>query len=109
MSLEYYLFCRKRYTDIIINLENILESYDMMDNYNKEEKEKGLKGARINCEHSVCKNFFVEKKQYIIKQKTICDVKINKLCEHKFEDDTIDITPDRSENITYCKTCGYTK
>lgn len=34
MSLEYYLFCRKKYNDIIINLENILESYEMMDNYN---------------------------------------------------------------------------
>lgn len=109
MSLEYYLFCRKIYTDIILKLEDILESYEIMDNYNKEEKEKGLKGARINFEHSNSKNFFVEKKQNIMELKTICDVIINKLCEHEFEEDLIDITPDRSEKITYCKICEYTK
>ena len=109
MSLEYYLFCREKYSDIIINLENILESYEILENYNNEEKEKGLKGALIRFNHSICKNLFLEKKQHIIEQKKICDVKINKLCQHEFEDDTIDITPDRSENITYCIICGFTK
>ena len=109
MSLEYYLFCRKKYADIIINLESILESYEMMDNYNNEEKEKGLKGAKIHFEDSLNKNFFLERKQHNMEMKTLCDVKINKLCKHDFENDMIDITPDSSQNITYCKICGYTK
>ena len=41
--------------------------------------------------------------------KQICDEKIFELCEHEFIDDMIDITPDRSEKITYCGCCGYTK
>lgn len=41
--------------------------------------------------------------------KTICDVKIKKLCDHEFEEDMIDIIPDRSQKITYCKICEYTK
>ena len=39
----------------------------------------------------------------------ICDKKIQELCPHDFIDDMIDITPDRSEHITYCKICEYTK
>ena len=30
-------------------------------------------------------------------------------CEHTFVEDVIDITPDRSQNITYCTICEYTK
>jgi hypothetical protein len=30
-------------------------------------------------------------------------------CEHTFVEDVIDITPDSSQNITYCTICEYTK
>jgi|688.fasta_scaffold567811_2 hypothetical protein len=30
-------------------------------------------------------------------------------CEHEWIDDLIDITPDRSQHITYCKHCEITK
>jgi hypothetical protein len=30
-------------------------------------------------------------------------------CQHTFVEDVIDITPDRSQNITYCTICEYTK
>jgi hypothetical protein len=29
-------------------------------------------------------------------------------CVHDYEEDYIDITPDHSQQITYCKTCGCT-
>ena len=32
----------------------------------------------------------------------------NDLCSHKFINDTIDIHPEKSMNITYCKICEYT-
>ena len=48
-------------------------------------------------------------KENIVKLKYICDKKIQELCPHDFIDDMIDITPDRSEHITYCKICEYTK
>ena len=45
-----------------------------------------------------------------VNSKKICDNKIIHLCNHDFEKDSIDITPpDKSENIMYCKICGYTK
>jgi hypothetical protein len=34
---------------------------------------------------------------------------INKKCEHEWMDDTIDINPDRSQNICYCVKCEVTK
>ena len=35
--------------------------------------------------------------------------KIMDLCNHEFIEDTIDITPDRSQNIRYCSICEYTE
>jgi hypothetical protein len=34
---------------------------------------------------------------------------ICKHCVHRFETDYIDITPERSQRITYCIICEYTK
>jgi len=99
MDLEYYLFCRKRYENIITNLRVIIETYDILI-----EKEKNLK-----IESNNDRTFFIEKRENIIQLKNICDNKINKLCKHEFEDDLIDITPDVSQHITYCKICGFTK
>jgi hypothetical protein len=87
MSLEYYLFYRNHYESIINNLDDT-----------------------INSELDPChKIFLIERKEHITKLKTICDNKILELCNHEFEDDMIDITPDSSKNIKYCKICGYTK
>jgi hypothetical protein len=33
---------------------------------------------------------------------------INKYCNHDFIDDMIDIDPDKSISIRYCKNCSYT-
>ena len=91
MSLEYYLFYKNHYESIINNLDNIINSsIDPIDPMNT--------------------FFILEKKQHIIQLKEICDKKILELsCNHEFEDDMIDINPERSQNITYCKICGYTK
>jgi len=94
MSLEYYLFYRKHYESIINNLDDIINS--ILDPSNNE----------LDTSH---KNFLIEKKQHVIKLKTECNNIIIELCNHEFEDDMIDITPDSSKNITYCKICGYTK
>ena len=37
------------------------------------------------------------------------DFKLDTLCEHEWIDDEIDITPDRSQKIIYCKICQTTK
>lgn len=94
MSLEYYLFYRKHYESVMINLDDIINS-----TLDPSSNEFDLSQA----------NFLIERKQHVTKLKTECDTKILELCKHEFEDDLIDITPDSSKNITYCKVCGYTK
>jgi len=108
MSLDYYLFCRKKYNEIIKNLYIIIEDYELINDFTSSEEEIEL----INKELLVSKNnlnFFLEKKEYILKLLNICELNIQKLCNHDFEDDLIDITPERSQIITYCKICGFTK
>jgi hypothetical protein len=108
MSLEYYIFCKDRYQEIILHLENVIESYDLIiDCTNTEEKLEMDYYNIFQPEHN--KSFFINSLNHVKQLKNICDNKINKLCVHEFENDSIDITPDRSENITYCKLCGYTK
>ncbi len=53
--------------------------------------------------------FFTNKLNHMKKLKKLCDNKINNLCNHDFENDLIDISPDKSDYITYCKICGFTK
>jgi cell fate (sporulation/competence/biofilm development) regulator YmcA (YheA/YmcA/DUF963 family) len=103
MSLEYYLICRKSYNKILSELENIINNIDEMSDYvfieeNIEEKNK----IDLN------KHFFYERKRIIEFQKVLCNNKIHSLCSHNFIEDTIDITPDKSINITYCSICEYT-
>ena len=31
------------------------------------------------------------------------------ICNHRMETDYIDITPDKSKKISYCKICGFTE
>lgn len=109
MSLEYYLFCREKYQYIVKYLESIDELYDDIINttfdsniIENENYYNFFLSQRNN-------NSLAEMKENIILLKNICDEKISELCHHEFIDDTIDITPDRSENITYCKICGFTK
>jgi hypothetical protein len=88
MSLEYYLFYKHHYENIINNLDNIIDS-------------------QLNEQNTY---FLLERKQHIIELKRTCENKILELlCKHEFEDDMIDITPERSQYITYCAICGYTK
>ena len=105
MNLEYFLYCKKKYYEIKVNLDNIIETYDSI-NYRITEQE-GLISEL--CEKTKEKSFFLEKRAYIIKQINNCTNNLNNLCNHEFAEDMIDITPERSEQITYCKICECTK
>jgi hypothetical protein len=107
MSINYYLFCRESYNRVIHNLEDIINIFEEIDESIKEEKLQ-LKSDTILLNQSHNKLFFSFKKQDIQVLKNICDKKILEICNHTFIEDTIDITPDRSQNIRYCSICEYT-
>ena len=93
MSLEYYMFCKEKYEEIILNLENIIDLYDLIIDYTIGED----------------KLDFINSLNHTKQLKKVCENKIRNLCVHEYETDTIDITPERSESITFCKFCGLTK
>jgi hypothetical protein len=108
MSLEYYLFCRQKYEEIISNLDNILEAHDSINDCTNNEKQIESIPYKL-LQHNDNKVFLFDIKTHMMKLRNLCTNNINHLCKHDFERDTIDISPDKSQNITYCKICGYTK
>jgi len=107
MSINYYLFCRESYDKIIRDLDNIIGTIEEIDECIKEEKDL-LKPDIIVSNQTHNKFFFSSRKEYMQILRSACDKKILELCKHEFVEDTIDITPDKSQNIRYCSICEYT-
>jgi hypothetical protein len=107
MSINYYLFCRESYDKIIRDLDNIIGTIEEIDECIKEEKDL-LKSDIIVSNQTHNKFFFNSRKEYMQILRSACDKKIIELCKHEFVEDTIDITPDKSQNIRYCSICEYT-
>ena len=78
MNLDYYLSCKKEYTNIINYLECIIEKYEYINdltefgtnNYNLFQPENN-------------KIFFIQRLNCVKQYKKICDAKILELCEHE--------------------------
>ena len=69
-------------------------------NYNKEKDITTLQKIKTDYEDKLKELSFF---------KRFVNDKIIALCNHEFIEDSIDITPDTSRNITYCNNCEYTK
>ena len=110
MSLKYYLFRRKNYQNLINSINDIIENYEQISNQyyihidaiKKENEEINI--YSLDKE----KKFYVEEKNRITNLKEECNKKIFKLCYHKIEEDFIDIGPEKSKCIKYCKICETT-
>jgi hypothetical protein len=108
MSLDYYLYCRKEYDDIINYLHEIISKYELISDITTSENDlEDTYYELFKPEHN--KIFFIDRLRHIKHLKKLCDWKIEELCRHEFVEDLIDITPDESKHITYCKICEYTK
>ena len=108
MSLEYYLYCKKKYNDIICYIDSIIENYDLINDITISEQDLDAEHYQIfKPEHN--KLFFIDKLKQVEQLKKICDKKVIELCKHDFVDDLIDITPEKSKYIRYCRICEYTE
>jgi len=54
-------------------------------------------------------NQYSEHLNHLVLLNTQLHKKITSLCKHEWIEDSIDIDPDRSKTIEYCKVCGVTK
>jgi hypothetical protein len=109
MSLEYYLFSRRQYSDIIKSVDEILGKYELMCVLTTAEGAALERDYYDTFKPHENKHLFTEKLRHVQKCKKICEQKILELCRHVYVTDYIDITPDRSEQITYCSVCEHTK
>lgn len=108
MSLDYFLLSRKKYSNILCELNEILENYDELNNIQKETFIKNNHFIEI-FDNNNTKNTFILLKNHIKEFKKICDKEIETLCDHEFVYDTIDTDLDTSKSICYCKICEITK
>jgi len=103
MDINYFLSSKNKLQKILSYLNEIKLTYCEM-----EIKEEN--GNIITCDY-IQNN--IEEIEHKIGEIELTIEYLNELifnnCEHTFVEDVIDITPDRSQNITYCTICEYTK
>jgi hypothetical protein len=100
-KLDYFLFMKKKYENILQNLIGIHNTYQEIlesDIVKSRYLEYEIK-SKNEC------NKQIDEIKYYIKQ---IEIEISQRCEHQFIEDEIDITPDRSQKIKYCSICEYT-
>lgn len=102
MSLHYFLSCKRNYIKIIQKLEYIIETLDDIDYMTISE-------FSDICYPKNNKDFFTEKIKYFEDLINNCNNELDHICCHNYVEDTIDITPERSQNITYCTICEIVK
>jgi len=109
MSLEYFLLSKKIYQKILNEINNIISVYDNLLELTDEHR-FGIEDEMYNTiDPDNNRDIFIKNKQHILLLRDICDKNIERLCDHDFEKDSIDISPDISKTIEYCTICGYTK
>lgn len=107
--------------DILLNIQKTL--HDLSTNINTAKIQFDISEKDIS---NLDNNYFIEDKTVIevkvivenriallVKQlyyyETIINNKLNNICEHEWITDDIDIDPERSTKITYCKCCEVSK
>jgi hypothetical protein len=105
MDINYFLLLRRKYSSILSYIDSIIDDFDEMHKFTKEYVTNKETNFSVILSPQENKEFFIERKNHILNLKKICNQYIQNLCNHEFETDTIDINPDESKTISYCKFC----
>uniref|UniRef100_A0A6C0AQJ8 Uncharacterized protein n=1 Tax=viral metagenome TaxID=1070528 RepID=A0A6C0AQJ8_9ZZZZ len=105
MDINYFLLCKNRYDKIIHSLDNIIENLDDINFLTDKFVSDEIINTHVIFSKPINNDIFLQQKLYVQYLKCECLKQIYLLCEHEFIDDTIDIDPDRSTSIRYCKYC----
>jgi len=100
-KFNYFLFLKKKYTNILHNLREIHETY--LEIILSEITHGKYLEYEINAKNK-CKKQIDDIEYYIER----IEKEMQNCCNHNFVEDEIDITPDRSQKIKYCSICEYT-
>ena len=95
MDINYFIYLKKTYEDALKNIEYIInENNTDTDNTDTDNTDN---------------QFYKDRKKHFLELIDICNVHIYTLCDHEFVEDWIDIHPEKSQMIKYCKFCEFTK
>jgi len=100
-KFDYFLFLKKKYTNILHNLIDIRNTYNEI--INSDMANGKYLEYEINSKNK-CKKQIADIEYYIER----IEKEIQNNCKHNFVEDEIDITPDKSQKIKYCSICEYT-
>jgi hypothetical protein len=104
-AICYHLTIKKNYEKIKCNLENIIDSYKEINYISSSSNNNSSLDFNVNDDLTNYKKK-LENVQLMIK---IINNLLYITCKHNFVEDAIDITPDKSKNITYCSICECNK
>ena len=106
MNINFFLFIKKKYENILNKLNEIKEEYnEIKEEYNENENDNLKYQIDSNTNLHYC-NLEINKMNNILIN---INKKIQENCNHKFVYDYIDITLDLSKQIKYCTICEYTQ
>jgi len=104
MDINYLLLLRCNYNNILSYINSIIDEFDKTKEYvTNQDKEFFIFTIEEN------KEFFIERKKNILHAIELCNANIQNSCNHEFIEDVIDINPDESTSISYCKFCEFTR
>jgi hypothetical protein len=112
MDINSFLFLRTKYEKIIEHIDSMNSELDEV-NIFLNDNDKNMNNIEKEfveiLSHKKLKYEFLQKKTFFLSIKNILDNHIKNKCNHEFITDVIDINPDESKTITYCKFCEYTR
>jgi len=119
MSLNYYLSYKEKCHEIFLYNEEIVNIYDKLlnesfeyidsiknEDENKQEIEIIIRDMQVLQMKKTIHDYEIKR---LVSLKKYLKIHIQNICQHEFCEDEIDITPERSQKITYCVNCEYTK
>ena len=105
MDINYFLLLKNKYNLMLSNIDELIESCENIDDFNNEFITNTDRHLYMIFNSDAHRKIFVERKKEIQNLKKQCDMYIHSLCNHEFIKDEIDIDPDRSKTIVYCRFC----
>jgi hypothetical protein len=117
MSLDYFLALQNNYYKMLTDIRNVITMYeDILNDFACVHPNDSISPIPANIDTDFVLNeikkdarkkisFYEEECKKLLEMKNICDVEIYRLCNHEYITDNIDITPDKSMAIDYCKIC----
>ena len=117
VDVSFLLTLRKKYNAVLLHLREIVDIYDeiignpelLLTLHGDVLSQTDLSTRKDSVQIVEQKKYYLTKINHITQTISNVTKDIHQNCVHEFENDSIDIDCECSQNITYCTICEYTK